>query len=50
MAIVQPDTRLVVQGKNVPIGDLPQKVKPGDKVTLKYEFSDNLYAKQITKK
>ena len=49
-AIVQPGTKLTVEGKNVPIGDLSKDVMVGDSVTLSYAMTDNLYAEHITKK
>jgi hypothetical protein len=49
-AIVQPDTKLMVEGKDISIGDLSNDIKVGDTVTLKYTMTDNLYAEQITKK
>ncbi|OPY70592.1 MAG: hypothetical protein A4E57_00434 [Syntrophorhabdaceae bacterium PtaU1.Bin034] len=48
--IVQPDTKLTVKGKKVPLSDLNKDIKEGDTVTLKYIKTDNLYAKQIIKK
>lgn len=48
--IVQPDTKLMVEGKNIPIEDLSKDIKVGDIVTLKYALTDNLYAEQITMK
>ncbi len=48
-AIIQPGTELMVNGKSMPIGDLAEKVKVGDTVTLKYVMTDNLYAKEIVK-
>lgn len=48
--IVDSDTRLTVKGKDVPLSDLQKDVKVGDTVTLKYEKSNDLYAKQIIKK
>jgi hypothetical protein len=49
-AIVQPDTKLMVSGKNVSVTNLPDDVKVGDRVTLKYEKTSDLYAKQIVKR
>jgi len=49
-AIVQSDTKLMVEGKTIPIADLSRDVKVGDTVTLRYALTDNLYAEQITKK
>lgn len=49
-AIVQPDTKLTVEGKDASIGDLSKDVKVGDIVTLRYAMTDNLYAEHITKK
>ena len=49
-AIVQPDTKLMVERKNIPVGDLSKDIKVGDTVTLKYAMTDNLYAEQIMKK
>jgi len=48
-AIIQSDTELMVKGKSTPIGDLAEKVKVGDSVTLTYVMTDNLYAKEIVK-
>jgi len=48
-AIIQSDTELMVKGKSTPIGDLAEKVKVGDAVTLTYVMTDNLYAKEIVK-
>jgi Cu/Ag efflux protein CusF len=44
--IVSPDTMIKVKGKKAALGD----IKVGDKVTVKYERSNDLYAKQIMKK
>ena len=49
-AIVQPDTKVMVNGKKTPVGDLADKVKVGDNVSLSYVMTDDLYATQITKK
>jgi hypothetical protein len=49
-AIVQPGSKLTVEGKNAPIGDLSKDVLVGDTVTLSYAMTDNLYAEHITKK
>jgi hypothetical protein len=48
--IVQPDTKLMVNGKNEPISSLNDRVEVGDTVTLSYARTDDLYAKQIVKK
>jgi hypothetical protein len=48
--IVQPDTKLMVDGKSVAVTNLPQDVKVGDKVTLRYEKTNDLYAKEIVKR
>ena len=48
--VVQPGTKLMVNGKNAPIEDLSKDVSVGDTVTLTYLATDNLYAKMITKK
>ena len=39
-----------MKGKNSPIADLPDKIKAGDAVTLKYTVIDNLHAEEIVKK
>ncbi len=49
-AIVQPDTKVMVNGKSAPVADLAQKVKTGDMVTLNYVETNDLYATRITKK
>ncbi len=49
-AAIQPDTRLMVKGKSVPLSDLQNQVQVGDTVTLKYVKTDDLYAKQIIKR
>lgn len=48
--VVTQDTKLKVKGKDVALSDLAKDVKPGDTVTLKYEKSNDLYAKEIIKK
>ena len=48
--IIQPETVLMVKGKKVPLSELQDKVKVGDKVTLKYVKTSDLYARQIIKK
>jgi Cu/Ag efflux protein CusF len=45
-AIVSPDTVIQVKGKKAGLSD----IKVGDKVTIKYERSTDLYAKKIIKK
>lgn len=49
-AVVQPDTKVMVNGKSTPIGDLTKEVKVGDNVRLSYVMTNDLYAKEITKK
>ncbi len=49
-AIVQPDTKLTVSGKNASVADLAGQVKVGDTITLTYLVTDNLYAEKITKR
>lgn len=49
-AVVQPDTKLTVKGRNTPIADLQNDVSVGDTVTLKYAMTDDLYATQIIKR
>jgi hypothetical protein len=48
--IIDNDTQLKVEGKNVPLSNLQDDVKVGDTVTLRYDRTDNLYAKQIVKR
>ena len=48
--IIENDTQLKVDGKSVPLSNLQEDVKVGDTVTLRYEKTDNLYAKQIEKR
>lgn len=48
--VIQPDTKLVVKGKSVPLSNLQDEVRVGDTVTLSYARTDDLYAKQIVKK
>ena len=45
-AIVDKDTMVKVKGKTATLQD----IKVGDSVTIRYLKSDNLYAKEITKK
>ena len=45
-AIVDKDTMVKVKGKPATLQD----IKAGDTVTIRYLKSDNLYAKEITKK
>ncbi len=45
-AIVDKDTKVKVKGKAATLQD----IKVGDTVTIRYLKSDNLYAKEITKK
>jgi hypothetical protein len=49
-AIVQPDTKLMVKGKDTPVADLTENVKVGDNVTLQYVATNDLYATMINKK
>ncbi len=49
-AIVQPGTKLTVNGKNAPVADLSKDVSIGDTITLTYVMTDNLYAEKITKR
>jgi hypothetical protein len=49
-AVIKADTTLVIKGKNVPLSDLQKDILVGDKVTLKYTKTDDLYAKEIIKK
>jgi hypothetical protein len=49
-AIVQPDTKLVVKGKDTPVTDLTENVKVGDNVTIQYVATNDLYATMISKK
>jgi hypothetical protein len=49
-AVIEGDTALVIRGKNVPVSDLLKEVRVGDRVTLKYTKTDDLYAKEIIKK
>lgn len=48
--IIEDDTQLKVDGKSVPLSNLQEDVKVGDTVTLRYERTDNLYARQIEKR
>ncbi len=48
--VVTQETKFMVKGKDMPLSDLPKDVKVGDTVTLKYEKSNDLYAKEIIKK
>ncbi len=48
--IVDSNTKLIVDGKSAPIGDLTKEVKPGDTVVLNYVMTGDLYAKKIIKK
>lgn len=48
--IVQPDTKLLVKGKSVPVSDIMGDIKVGDTVMLRYARTDDLYAKEIVKK
>jgi uncharacterized protein involved in tellurium resistance len=49
-AVVNADTTLIIKGKNVPLSDLRKDIRMGDRVTLKYTKTDDLYAKEIIKK
>ncbi|HVN96447.1 MAG TPA: hypothetical protein VMT62_08460 [Syntrophorhabdaceae bacterium] len=44
--IVDKDTKIMIKGKPAPIND----IKLGDTVTVRYLKSDNLYAKEVSKK
>ena len=44
--IVNADTKVMVKGKPASLSD----IKEGDSVTIRYLKSDDLYAKEITKK
>jgi hypothetical protein len=49
-AVIKPDTKLVIKGKSAPLSDLQEDIQVGDRVTLKYMKTDDLYAKEIIKK
>ena len=49
-AVIKADTTLVIKGKHVPLSDLEKDIRVGDRVTLKYTKTDDLYAKEIIKK
>ncbi len=49
-AVITADTTLVIRGKHVPLSDLQKDIQVGDRVTLKYTKTDDLYAKEIIKK
>ena len=49
-AVIKADTTLVIKGKHVPLSDLQKDIQVGDRVTLKYTKTDDLYAKEIIKK
>ena len=48
--IIKEDTKLMVKGKSVPLSGLQKEVKVGDRVTIKYVRTDDLYATEIVKK
>lgn len=48
--IVEPDTKFVVKGKEVPLNELTKRLQVGDTATIQYAYTDNLYAKRIAKK
>jgi hypothetical protein len=49
-AVINAGTTFVINGQNVPLSDLRQGVRVGDRVTLKYIKTDDLYAKEIIKR